>query len=347
MPVLPLPLGLLNLPLTAVATAPSPPTSGATLTITTGEGATRLPAVPFYATIGPANTPLTLANAEIVLVTAKSGDQVTAMTRAQGGTTARTVVIGDQFFASITKEMLEAIIASAQPAPQVTTATGAQHNFDLNGPHIDLYCTGAAPSFSGFTVMGAAPYAGCRVRIWCKGTSAKVTDQDTNSTAANRNDTPSAAGQIVGLNGVITLAYDDVDDRWKVEDVFTGNGINVPFNSANFTASSGNWTLTDPDQIAYRYWQNGTRVEVEMNFNNTTISATPSGLRVEFTGVTGFTVVGRAFFPALIGDAGTASWGHVDFNSAQTWVQCSKVSGTFATQTNDGGFSATARITVA
>jgi hypothetical protein len=94
-----------NLAISSVATAPSPATSGATLTLATGEGA-RMPAVPFNATVWPASTLPTPVSAEIVRVTAMTGDQITAMTRAQEGTTARAIVVGDLFAATVTVKAL-------------------------------------------------------------------------------------------------------------------------------------------------------------------------------------------------------------------------------------------------
>lgn len=93
-----------NLAISAVATAPSPATSGTSLVVTTGHGA-RFPAVPFNATIWPTASVADPTNAEIVRVTARSTDTLT-ITRAQEGTSARTVVVGDQIAASITAKTL-------------------------------------------------------------------------------------------------------------------------------------------------------------------------------------------------------------------------------------------------
>ena len=89
-----------NFAVSLVATAPSPAASGTSLVVTGGQG-TRFPATPFNATIGPASTLLTPANSEIVRVTTVSTDTFT-ITRAQEGSSARTVVIGDQIAATIT-----------------------------------------------------------------------------------------------------------------------------------------------------------------------------------------------------------------------------------------------------
>src|SRR4051812_47728316 len=93
-----------NLAVSAVATAPSPATSGTSLVVTTGHG-TRFPAVPFNATIWPVATQPTPANAEIVRVTAISTDTLT-ITRAQESSSARTVIVGDQIAATISAKTL-------------------------------------------------------------------------------------------------------------------------------------------------------------------------------------------------------------------------------------------------
>jgi peptidoglycan/xylan/chitin deacetylase (PgdA/CDA1 family) len=127
-----------NLAVTAVATAPSPAASGTTLTVTASTGGA-LPAVPFYATVFPTGATPTLLNAEIVRVTAVSGDTVTVMTRAQGGTSARTIVVGDVFSASLTAEMFRAVQQATkqqwgwQPnllgAPRIVSRFQSGHGF--------------------------------------------------------------------------------------------------------------------------------------------------------------------------------------------------------------------------
>lgn len=93
-----------NFAYSTVATAPSPATSGTSLVVAAGDGA-KFPAAPFNATIWPTSSQPTTANAEIVTVTAVSTDTLT-ITRAQEGTVARTVIVGDQISATITAKTL-------------------------------------------------------------------------------------------------------------------------------------------------------------------------------------------------------------------------------------------------
>jgi hypothetical protein len=93
-----------NFAYSTIATAPSPPTSGTSVVIAAGEGA-RFPTPPFNATIWPAGAQPLPANAEIVRVTAIATDTLT-ITRAQEGSTARAVGVGDQIAATVTAQTL-------------------------------------------------------------------------------------------------------------------------------------------------------------------------------------------------------------------------------------------------
>lgn len=100
-----------NLTLTKVVTAPSPAASGTSLVVTAGHGA-RFPTPPFNITVWPIGVQPTIDNAEILRVTNISTDTFT-VTRAQEGTSARSIIVGDQLAATITKKTLtdvEAVI---------------------------------------------------------------------------------------------------------------------------------------------------------------------------------------------------------------------------------------------
>lgn len=100
---------LKNFAYSTVVTAPSPATSGTSLVVASGEGA-RFPDPAtdgaFNVTIWPLGVIATPANAEIARCTARSTDTLT-ITRAQEGSTARSVVVGDQIAATITKKVLD------------------------------------------------------------------------------------------------------------------------------------------------------------------------------------------------------------------------------------------------
>jgi len=93
-----------NFAYSTVATAPSPGVSGTSLVVAAGDGV-KFPTPPFNVTIWPIGViPLT-TNAEIARCTAISTDTLT-LARAQEGSSARTVIIGDQVAATITAKTL-------------------------------------------------------------------------------------------------------------------------------------------------------------------------------------------------------------------------------------------------
>lgn len=101
-----------NLAYSLVATAPSPATSGTSLVVTAGQGV-RFPAAPFNVVIWPTVVQPLTTNAEVVRVTVVATDTFT-ITRTQEGTSARTVVIGDQIALMVSARTITDIEASAR-----------------------------------------------------------------------------------------------------------------------------------------------------------------------------------------------------------------------------------------
>jgi hypothetical protein len=89
-----------NFAITTVAVAPSPSTTGTSLTVATSAGVL-FPDTPFNATIWPIGEVPLVDNAEIVTVTNITGDVFT-VTRQQESTNVRSVIVGDQIAATIT-----------------------------------------------------------------------------------------------------------------------------------------------------------------------------------------------------------------------------------------------------
>jgi hypothetical protein len=89
-----MPDALANFAYSTVLTAPSPAASGTSVVLQSGNGA-RFPVAPFDVLFWPVGVQPLATNAEIARCTVKSTDTLT-ITRAQYGTSARTVVVGDQ-----------------------------------------------------------------------------------------------------------------------------------------------------------------------------------------------------------------------------------------------------------
>jgi hypothetical protein len=110
-----------NFAVSRVATAPSPANSGTSLVVTVGEGS-RFPTPPFNAVVRPADQEPTPANAEVVRVTAISTDTFT-ITRAQEGSSARAIQVGDHISAAITAKAFTDIENALLPTHDATLHT--------------------------------------------------------------------------------------------------------------------------------------------------------------------------------------------------------------------------------
>jgi hypothetical protein len=117
-----------NFAYSLVATAPSPATTGTSLIVTAAQGAL-FPAVPFNLTVWPALSQPFSTNAEIVTVTAIATDTFTIVRQAEG-TSARTIIIGDQVAATITQRTLND--GEGELAP--STDKGIQSGFSVYFP---------------------------------------------------------------------------------------------------------------------------------------------------------------------------------------------------------------------
>jgi len=103
-----------NLALAQVAVAPSPPTSGTSVTLLAGQGA-YLPTPPFNATVFNQGAFPTPATAEIVRVTALAGDVITIV-RQQEATAARAILAGDYVAATFTTKFVTDLTDSSNQA---------------------------------------------------------------------------------------------------------------------------------------------------------------------------------------------------------------------------------------
>lgn len=216
-----------NFAYSTVATAPSPATSGTSLVVAAGDGA-KFPAVPFNATICPASTQPTTTNAEIVRVTARSTDTLT-ITRAQESTSARTVVVGDQIFASITAQTLvDAEVAAASSLrdaylrPSTITYETMPRGSQINSASaissgVLTLCAVALPKgavISNITFVSSTTAAGTPTHWWfglydsSRVQLATTADQTTTAWAASTAKTLSIATIASGAASSFTTTYE-------------------------------------------------------------------------------------------------------------------------------------------
>jgi len=111
-----------NFAASLVAVAPSPASSGLSLSVSAGD-AVKFSAVPFNASVWPAAVQPTTTNATIIRVTGIAGDVLTFV-RTQEGSSNRTILVGDQIAETITVKTLTDIEGSV--TTETTRATTAE-----------------------------------------------------------------------------------------------------------------------------------------------------------------------------------------------------------------------------
>lgn len=186
-----------NLAYSRIVTAPSPATSGTSIVITTGTG-TLFPAVPFNATIWPTGVRPLTSNAEIVTVTNKSTDTLT-ITRAQEGTVARTIIVGDQIVNGITKKTLTDI----ETAYPLLDANGGSWTRGYASEEITLSTSGLTTDSSANLLPANSIIEAVTARVTTLITTTTnwaVGDTTTSARFSSANATLAAGTTSVGLN---------------------------------------------------------------------------------------------------------------------------------------------------
>lgn len=178
-----------NLSFTTVATAPAPAASGTSLDVAAGTG-TRFPAVPFNATVWPANTMPDPTTAEIVRVTGISTDTLT-ITRTQEGTSARTIVAGDQIAATVTALTLDTLSAEIATVSALVTTVSA------------LVTIASALATTAETHAGTASAAATTADAHANTVSAAVTVASALATTADTH-ANTVSAQLVSVSAVFT-----------------------------------------------------------------------------------------------------------------------------------------------
>ena len=89
--------------------------------------------------------------------------------------------------------------------------------------------------------------------------------------------TPTAVG------GWVTYIHNG--NEWQLVAHEQGDYITVTYNSGNFTASSGTWTVDSGDQLAFQYWIKGRECWFNIDLTSTTNTGGQVTLRVTLTGM--------------------------------------------------------------
>jgi hypothetical protein len=259
-----------------ILTAPSPPTTGTSLTMVTGN-ASHLPIVPFNASVWPTTDYPDASNAEIVRVTAIAGDVLT-IARGQENTTPRAIAVGDVLAATITKKLLDDL----RNASNINTGLLDDARLSPNLARRDQLNT-----FSQTATF--------QNRVWIESgpeNAARLLLQDTTQPADQRVIQVCNFNQsfyVNSLNDALTVPGPpttmDRSGNWVFPGTLTEQGravpmghvIDVPYSQSLFTASGGaTFTVPQASYISYWYTLIGKTCNIGVVLADFTISGTPN-----------------------------------------------------------------------
>lgn len=217
-----------------VAAAPTPATTGTSLTLQAGQ-ASGLPAAPFNAVVGPVPSllaPRLLAsNAEIVRVTAIVGDVLT-IARHQEGSSVRTILAGDQFAAAITAKSLTDIEAAVAVGDAIVSVNGHTGVVSLAAADVGADASGAASAAQAAAIAVSAQRASNLSDVASAGTSRFNLHDPVLTPAAVVATSNSAISGLLTIDGYTLLAGDHV--------LLTAQSTGAQ--NGPWVAASGAWT---------------------------------------------------------------------------------------------------------
>jgi hypothetical protein len=286
-----------------VLTAPSPASSGTSLTLQSGQGA-NFPAASsgdstthYNLTIWPEDALPLSSNAEIVRVTNRSGDVFT-ITRTQEGTSARAIVVGDQVSATITNKTFTDIegsftgLLSNINVSAGTTSNNLSRLTFANGNNVSF-------GLDGSTVTGSVATSLTNIRV-SAGTTSNLLSAVTFS---NSN------GLAFGLDGsTITGSY-------TVPTVTAGSDTAGISNLGNTAGTSG---VISGDQIRFLL-AGGNNITLSQSINGASATVTISGANAggAQTGISGIVASDATYTSGTVTFTGVGGGVTVNSNTGQ------------------------------
>ena len=203
-----------NLAVSSVVTAPSPATSGTSITVTSGQGSRF--AANMNATIAPSGSVPDPSNSEVVRITSVSGDVLT-VTRVQEGSSARTVVVGDVIFAGPTSKTLTDVETAINNIETLTYVTQS-NNYTMAAS--DMGCIVYSNSATGVTYTlpsnATAPITvGSQIIVFQFSTGTITFSAGSGATVQYYSPTSAASAQTAGQYAAVTLIKNGLN-AWLV-----------------------------------------------------------------------------------------------------------------------------------
>lgn len=321
---------------TLVATPPSPPSSGTTVTVTAGQGSLFPdPSIlgAYNLCVCPAGSQPTIANAEYWRVTTRVGDVMT-ITRAQGPTSARTVLAGDRVFMPGDAKKFADLQKLISAEGTAVSTTGNITSLALPGGFGVQVTKMTNASLATIQGMAAGLYTGQRWIIRSEGAGqVDLSHHDAGATGAQLT-LFATTGKTSLAAGVGTAEFIYDGSKWRLTAHEQGDWITPTFSAGDYTASAGTWTVISGNVQTCAYFLRGRKLTVQMEIVSTTVSTTPAGLRRAIPGGFTATAAFRVSQMALVNDnAGGFIPGEMQSVASATVMSFSKLAGNWSAST--------------
>lgn len=187
------------------------------------------------------------------------------------------------------------------PSQFTTTTTGNIDDLDFSNADLIRMNNATISTIRGLK----AGYAGQKVTIVSIGAGVVLlAHQNASSVANNRliNTATSVSTPLAAGVGFATYQYDATTLRWRLVQHDQGAYITVAYDSANFTAATGTWTVEAADQLAFGYWIRGRECFYTIDLASTSLDSATVTIRITLTGMP--VVAVNKFIVVWVSDAG-------------------------------------------
>ena len=207
---------LANLAYSTVATAPSPPTSGLSVTVQSGDGAKFPQSGSFNILMWPAGVQPLISNAEIARCSGVSGNTITISQRALtgSGTTAQAVAIGYQICQPIDAYLLGEI-AGLNPNPTAITMVSNAATVPVTSVLSNVTNNSAAAATITMAVTGASDGQKSVVRFFdASGVAQTLTFVNTENSSIS---VPTASAGSTTIPRTIGFIFNVATTKWTCQ----------------------------------------------------------------------------------------------------------------------------------
>lgn len=220
------------------------------------------------------------------------------------------------------------------------TSTGSQNNVSITEADLVILNNASDLTITGIVAPASPTKPGKRLILVSTGAgNVLLAHQNASSTAANRiiNFATSANTPLAAGVGTAILTYDDANSRWRLVHHEQGAPITPTFADGHYTGAGvdADWALASGDRTTQMYILRGRQLFVTWYLATTSVTNTPTTLRITNAAWGGFTVAKTKLRSVMYDDNGGGNtFGYAQVTASGTEISIFKLSGNFSNAAN-------------